>query len=71
MRSNELQVARVQLRESNEAHQRTAERSHGLEQQVHMTQQAVDSLKAEKSSLIEQVRSLLAKYEENGEKPLT
>lgn len=42
--------------ESNEAHQRTAERVSELERELVLAREATENLKAEKSALLEQVR---------------
>lgn len=43
------------FRESNAAHQRTAERSHALEEELHDTRKLVDTLTAESAALEGQV----------------
>lgn len=44
------------FRESNAAHQRTAERSHALEEELHNTRKVADTLRAESAALEGQVK---------------
>lgn len=53
--SDEIDATRMGFRESNEAHQRTAERCHALEQELHTTKQTADSSRAETAGLRGQV----------------
>lgn len=55
-RRDDVEATRIGYRESNEAHQRTAERAQGIEQALRVAREAADGLKAEKSSLLGQVR---------------
>ena len=54
--SDEVRSARMGFQESNAAHQRTAERSHAVEQELYKTRKTVDSLRTEAAVLKEQVK---------------
>lgn len=53
--SDEVSATRTGFQESNEAHQRTAERSQAFEEELHNTRQVVDTLRAESATLKGQV----------------
>lgn len=53
--SDEVNATRMGFQESNSAHQRTAERSHAFEQELHKTRQVVEELRAESTALKGQV----------------
>lgn len=59
---NELQAAKMGFRESNEAHQRTAERNQACEEELRKAKEALDNLKTEKLALLEQVRFAARPY---------
>lgn len=57
--SDEIDATRMGFRESNEAHQRTAERCNALEQELHTTRKTADSSRAEAAGLRGQVIPML------------
>ncbi|CAM9418029.1 unnamed protein product [Scytosiphon promiscuus] len=57
--SDEVNATRMGFQESNAAHQRTAERSHAFEQELHKTRQMVEELRAESTALQGQVNEAL------------
>ena len=54
--SDEVSSAKMGFQESNAAHQRTAERSHAVEQELYKTRKTVDDLRTEAAVLREQVQ---------------
>ena len=54
-RSDEVDAARMGFQESNEAHQRTAQRSLAFEKELENTHRTMDALRSEKAVLKEQV----------------
>lgn len=49
--SDEVNATRMGFQESNAAHQRTAEQSHALEEELYNTRTVVESLRAESAAL--------------------
>lgn len=48
--SDEVNATRMGFQESNAAHQRTAEQSHALEEELYNTRKVVESLRAESAA---------------------
>lgn len=59
-RSDEVNALRMGFQESNQAHQRTAQRSQGFEKELEISRRTVETLKVDKASFKEQVQ--LTKY---------
>lgn len=55
-RSDEVNALRMGFQESNEAHQRTAQRSQAFEKELDMSRRTVETLRVDRASLKEQVK---------------